>query len=208
MNLVTAISSRTYWRMWQQLKACIFVEGIEWFTCQTPPPPSHTQKQKKKHVLCPEWGTVKPVLRDHLSWQTTHFIRRTYTFQYNWTCPQRPPVLTDHIFVASGVVFQDRFHRTTKPYIWIAHVVVVLYHRCTLIYVGCLISSSKPYETETFRRYTPCTLHTLTTWQVGVGLSLRTHGFWCMAFPLTKGYFCEAVSWQIGRIILDPRSTV
>ncbi len=35
-------------------------------------------------------NTVKPVLRDH--------------------CHERPAVLTDHIFVANGVVFQDRFY--------------------------------------------------------------------------------------------------
>ncbi len=36
------------------------------------------------------YSTVKPVLKDH--------------------CHDRPPVLTDHIFVANGVVFQDRFY--------------------------------------------------------------------------------------------------
>ena len=33
-----------------------------------------------------------------------------YTFQYNWTCHQRPPVLRDHRSVSEGVVFQDRFY--------------------------------------------------------------------------------------------------
>ncbi len=47
--------------------------------------------------------------RDHLSWKTTHFLAKGSTFQYNWTCHQRPPVLRDHIFVVNGVVFQDSF---------------------------------------------------------------------------------------------------
>ncbi len=52
-----------------------------------------------------------------LAWETTcldrpHILAEGPTFQYtsNWTCQQRPPVLTDHIFVANGVVFQDRFY--------------------------------------------------------------------------------------------------
>ena len=59
---------------------------------------------------------MKPVLRDHCYetppvWQTTHFWQGLHLiFQYNWTCHRRPPVLTDHIFVVNGVVFQDRFY--------------------------------------------------------------------------------------------------
>ncbi len=38
------------------------------------------------------------------------------TFQCKWTSHQRPPVLRDHIFMASGVVFQNRFHCTADSY--------------------------------------------------------------------------------------------
>ncbi len=58
------------------------------------------------------WETT--ALRDKLSWATT-ILAKGPTFQYNWTCYQRPPVLSkvrDHILVANGMVFQDRFHCT------------------------------------------------------------------------------------------------
>ena len=63
-------------------------------------------------------NTVKPVLRDHCQERppvlTDHtFLAEGPTIQYNWTCHQRPPVLTDHIFVANGVVFQNRFYCIT-----------------------------------------------------------------------------------------------
>ena len=36
------------------------------------------------------WETTG--MRDHLSWKTTHwFLAEGPTFQYNWTCHQRPP---------------------------------------------------------------------------------------------------------------------
>ncbi len=41
------------------------------------------------------YNTVKPRLRDH--------------------CHETPPVLTDHIFVANGVVFQERFYCILSP---------------------------------------------------------------------------------------------
>ncbi len=44
-----------------------------------------------------------------------HF--RQKDLHFNWTCHQRPPVLTDHIFVANEVVFQDRFY--CNKYQWI-----------------------------------------------------------------------------------------
>ena len=58
---------------------------------------------------------VKPILRDHCHESppvlTDHiFSAEGPTFHYNWTCHQRPPVL---IFVANGVVFQDRFYCIT-----------------------------------------------------------------------------------------------
>ncbi len=55
-------------------------------------------------------------LGDHWhDWETTclyrpHILASEPTFQYNWTCHQRPPLLTNHIFVANGVVFQNRFY--------------------------------------------------------------------------------------------------
>ncbi len=59
------------------------------------------------------WKTT--TMRNHLSWQTMHFRQKVLDFNiYNWTCHRTPPVLTDHIFVADGVVFQDRFYGTTK----------------------------------------------------------------------------------------------
>ncbi len=45
---------------------------------------------KKKELMVDTTTTVIPVLTDH--------------------CHERPPVLTDHISVANGVVFQDRFY--------------------------------------------------------------------------------------------------
>ncbi len=48
-------------------------------------------------------------MRDHLSLQTTHFWQKDLYFTI--TEPhQRSPVLADHIFVASEVVFQERFY--------------------------------------------------------------------------------------------------
>ncbi len=47
-----------------------------------------------------------PVLKDQ-------FLAAGPTVKHNWTCHQRPPVLADDIFVANGMVFQDRFHCTS-----------------------------------------------------------------------------------------------
>ncbi len=57
------------------------------------------------------YDTVRPVLRGHCHERppvlTDHtFLAEGPKFQYIWTCHQRPPVLTDHIFVANGVVFK------------------------------------------------------------------------------------------------------
>ncbi len=54
------------------------------------------------------WETT--AIRDHLSWRTTSFAQKVLHFQHKWTCHQRPPVLRHHIFMANGVVFQDRFY--------------------------------------------------------------------------------------------------
>ena len=54
------------------------------------------------------WETT--AMRDHLSWKTTHFWQKGQHFKYNWICHQRPPVLRNHISVAKGVVFQDKFY--------------------------------------------------------------------------------------------------
>ncbi len=60
----------------------------------------------------------------NVSWETTVmrlpvlilkdqiFLAEVPTFQYNYTCPQRTSVLRDHICMANGVVFQDRFYCT------------------------------------------------------------------------------------------------
>ncbi len=48
------------------------------------------------------WETT--AMRDYLSWQTTHFWQKNLHFNII------EPVLTGHIFVANGVVFQDRFY--------------------------------------------------------------------------------------------------
>ncbi len=43
--------------------------------------------------------TVKPILRDHLSWKTRSiFLTQDPIFQCNWTGHQRPPVLRETIF--------------------------------------------------------------------------------------------------------------
>ena len=67
-------------------------------------------------------STVKPVLTGHCHERppvlTDHtFLAEGPTFKYNWTCHQRPPVMTDHIFMANGVVFQERFYCTSHCYI-------------------------------------------------------------------------------------------
>ncbi len=69
-------------------------------------------------------------LKRPLPWETTcikrpQFLAEVPTFQHNWTCHQRPPVLTDHIFVANGVVFQDRFYCTFP-----SHTLVLNYRNC------------------------------------------------------------------------------
>ncbi len=54
------------------------------------------------------WETT--AMRDYLSWNTQHFGAEGPTFPYNWTCHQIASVLTDHIFVANGVVLQETFY--------------------------------------------------------------------------------------------------
>ncbi len=56
------------------------------------------------------WGTT--AMRDHLSWKTTHFCRRTnisiqLSLLTETTCLERPH------FVAKGVAFPDRFYCIT-----------------------------------------------------------------------------------------------
>ncbi len=60
---------------------------------------------------------MNPALRDHchesLSVFKDHihvFLAEGPTFQCNRTCHQRPLVWRYHTYMASGVVFQDRFH--------------------------------------------------------------------------------------------------
>ncbi len=53
-----------------------------------------------------------PVLTDHT------FLAGRPTFQCNWTCQQRP-MLTSHISVVNGVVFQGRFYFLCND-IWIS----------------------------------------------------------------------------------------
>ncbi len=70
------------------------------------------------HVV---YTTVKTVFRDHCHERPPvldHTILVGPTFQHNWTCHQRPRALTDHIFVANGVVFQDRFYCSRAELYW------------------------------------------------------------------------------------------
>ncbi len=67
-----------------------------------------------------EWTTWynEPVLRDYsherpLVLKDQIFLAGS-TFQCNWTCHQRPPVLRYHICMANGVVFQKYF-----PPVWL-----------------------------------------------------------------------------------------
>ena len=60
-------------------------------------------------------------LQRPLPWETTAMTDHLSlvdgpTFQYNWTCHQKPPVLRDHIFMVNGLVFQDRFYCTLLTY--------------------------------------------------------------------------------------------
>ncbi len=49
-------------------------------------------------------------MSDHLSWRATSFWQKVIYLQGNWTCHQRPPVLTDPIFMVNGAVLQYRFY--------------------------------------------------------------------------------------------------
>ncbi len=54
-------------------------------------------------------------MRDNLSWITFLHITSCHNvphFDYNSTWFKRPPVLTDHIIMVNGDVFQDRFYCT------------------------------------------------------------------------------------------------
>ncbi len=84
-------------------------------------------------------NTVKHVLRDHA-------LLAEHTFQYNWTCHQRPPVLRDHIFVANGVVFQDRFY-CTHTYLrghWLCPTHEYMYSRTLLPQEMCSFKTGGP----------------------------------------------------------------
>ncbi len=67
-------------------------------------------------VLHHYYDTVKPVLKDHCCerppvLKDQIFLSESPTFQCNWTCPNRPPVLINCICVwANGLVFRDRFY--------------------------------------------------------------------------------------------------
>ncbi len=54
----------------------------------------------------------RPLPRETTCLEGPHTPGRKSAFQCNSTCHQRPPVLRDHIFVANGVVFQERFYCT------------------------------------------------------------------------------------------------
>ncbi len=58
------------------------------------------------------WETTATIETTCPDRRTTHFWQQDLHFKYNRTCHHRPPVLTDHISVASGVVFLDRFYYT------------------------------------------------------------------------------------------------
>ncbi len=89
---------------------------------------------------CPErWFrsifTVKSVLRDHcherpLVLKGQIFLAEGPTFQCtgNWTWHQSPPALRDHICMANGVVFQDRFYCIAQDTVHIPDCVVTKIH--------------------------------------------------------------------------------
>ncbi len=54
----------------------------------------------------------RPLPRETTCLERPHIFGRRSAFQCNRTCYQRLPVLTDHLFVANGVIFQDRFYCT------------------------------------------------------------------------------------------------
>ncbi len=71
-------------------------------------------------ALVHDGGTVKPVLRDHCH-ETTCLerpdilVRKSYiSMQFNLS--PKTPILRDHICMANGVVFQDRFY--CMPYLY------------------------------------------------------------------------------------------
>ncbi len=92
------------------------VGGIQWnMSWETTAMKDHLSGQTPhfggQKDLPVHFSITEPVTTDHhLSWQTIHFWHKDLHF--NCTCHQRPPVLTDHIFVANGVISQDRFYCT------------------------------------------------------------------------------------------------
>ncbi len=61
-------------------------------------------------------NTMGPALRDYCHVRppvlNDHTLLAGPTFQCNWTCHQRLALLRNHMFMACGAVFQDRFHCT------------------------------------------------------------------------------------------------
>ena len=69
------------------------------------------------------WETT--AMRDHLFWRATYSWWKVLHFKTNEpSCPQKPPLLRDHIFIANRVVFQDRFYCT--PCTWTVFNIQVL----------------------------------------------------------------------------------
>ena len=75
-------------------------------------------KHYQGRALYSETCLERPLPLETTCFEGAHIPAEGPTFQCNWTCHQRPPVLRDHIFMAIRVVFQDRFHcsvRVTFP---------------------------------------------------------------------------------------------
>ncbi len=49
-------------------------------------------------------------MTDQLSWKTKYSWQKILYFSINRSCHQRPPLLRDHILMATGVAVQDRFY--------------------------------------------------------------------------------------------------
>ncbi len=79
---------------------------------------------------------LEACLERPLPWETTylkgpHIPGRRSCIYMNGTCHQIPPVLRDHLFMANGVVFQDKFYC-----IWFCLQFLTLYliaHTCVVI---------------------------------------------------------------------------
>ncbi len=100
------------------------------------------------------WETTC-LLKDHI------FVAESSTFQYNWTCHQRSPVLRDHISMSEGLVFQGRLcgihicHCVFMVIVWCL-LMLIDEHICNVFIAG----ASRPRDSllEWYIRWVNCVI--------------------------------------------------